>query len=166
MGFKEAVRACLGRYVQFSGRAIRAEFWWFLLFAVGVFLITDGIDQAVFGPYGDGFLLPLAQLALFLPLMAVTWRRLHDMGKPGWVALFPLAFTTVFFSVLFGGIFAVVALEKAGVGEDNIRIIAGVLTYAGIAVASLVQAGFGILLLWWLSRPSEPGANAYGPAAG
>ena len=166
MGFMDAVRACLRSYVQFSGRAARPEFWWFLLFAVVLFLITGGIDYVIFGPYGDGFLLPLAQLALFLPLMAVTWRRLHDMGKPGWVALFPLAFTTVFFSVLFGGIFAVVALEKAGVGEDNIRVIAGVLTYAGIAVASLVQVGFMLLLLWWLSRPSEPGANAFGPAAG
>ena len=67
MGFKEAVRACLGRYVQFSGRAIRAEFWWFLLFAVGVFLITDGIDQAVFGPYGDGSSCPWRSLRFFCP---------------------------------------------------------------------------------------------------
>lgn len=166
MGFMDAVRACLRSYVRFSGRAARPEFWWFLLFAVALFLITGGIDYAIFGPYGDGFLMPLAQLALFLPLMAVTWRRLHDMGKPGWVALFPLAFTTVFFSVLFGGIFAVVALEKAGVGEDTIQVIAGVLTWVGFAVASLVQVGFMLLLLWWLSRPSEPGANAFGPAAG
>src|SRR4051794_22391927 len=91
MGFGEAVRTCLRKYVDFSGRARRAEFWWFLLFAILVDIgagILDGLLWPSAGSRSTGPLGGLASLALFLPLLAVFVRRLHDLDRTGWWALF------------------------------------------------------------------------------
>lgn len=90
MGFFEAVRSVLGKYATFSGRARRAEYWWFTLFNVLASIIAQGLDQGVnYATYGHGDLrgglFELAVgLGLFLPGIAVWCRRLHDVGRSGW----------------------------------------------------------------------------------
>lgn len=79
MDFKQSVTICLRKYVDFSGRAGRPEFWWFALFT---FLVGLAVN-AIFGSW----LGMLANLALTLPSLAVGARRLHDMGKSGWFQL-------------------------------------------------------------------------------
>ena len=77
----------LQRYVQFHGRSPRAEYWWFWLFQAFVSLATMLID-AVMGlgepgsPISTNMILGLA---LLLPTLAVTVRRLHDLNRSGWV---------------------------------------------------------------------------------
>jgi uncharacterized membrane protein YhaH (DUF805 family) len=78
MGFIEAVKTCLQKYATFSGRASRAEFWWFVLFTV-----IASIAGSMFGEVVNG----LVSLALLLPSIAVGARRLHDIGKTGWLQL-------------------------------------------------------------------------------
>ncbi|HSV53583.1 MAG TPA: DUF805 domain-containing protein [Burkholderiaceae bacterium] len=75
MDFKQAVTVCLRKYIDFSGRAARSEFWWFFLFQVVVFVVTGMISQMLYG---------LAALGLLLPSLGVGVRRLHDLGKSGW----------------------------------------------------------------------------------
>ena len=78
MTFVESIKHCLKQYATFSGRASRSEFWWFVLFQL---LVTAGgqlISQVLGG---------LLSLALLLPILAVTARRLHDIGKSGWLQL-------------------------------------------------------------------------------
>jgi uncharacterized membrane protein YhaH (DUF805 family) len=82
MSFPEAVRTCLGRYANFTGRARRAEYWWFALFQVLVLVLAEIVDYAVGS--GPAILTFLATLALILPSLAVSVRRLHDTGKSGW----------------------------------------------------------------------------------
>ncbi len=77
MSFVDALKTCLVRkYATFSGRATRTEFWWFMLFWTLAVAVVEAI-------LGDG-LSGLAFLALLVPGVAVTSRRLHDAGMSGW----------------------------------------------------------------------------------
>ncbi len=96
MTFAEAVRACFRRYATFSHRARRSEFWWFSLFLVLAQIILGLIDAALLGvaPDGSGPLGLAFSLATLLPGLAVSVRRLHDIGRSGWwylLILVPLA---------------------------------------------------------------------------
>ena len=113
MGFLEAVKACFGKYVTFSGRARRSEFWWFVLFAYGAGIFFSVIDLSLFGettavttessasvssetqfaPFTSIF-----SLAVFLPYISVSVRRLHDTARSGWwywIVLVPLIGVTL-----------------------------------------------------------------------
>lgn len=98
MSFVDAVRTCFTRYADFTGRAGRPEYWWWFVFAVLTSMATSVLDAALF-PWvaftlADlGPLRSLAMLGLLLPGLAVGARRLHDVGKSGWlqaVSLIPL----------------------------------------------------------------------------
>src|SRR3954451_1106998 len=83
MSFTQAVRTCLGKYATFSGRASRAEYWWFTFFAmlaVGMAALFDAV-------LGTQYLYCLMLLVMLLPLLAVGSRRLHDGGRTGWLNL-------------------------------------------------------------------------------
>ena len=90
--FTSATAICLSRYVQFSGRAPRSEYWYFVLFTVIISVIANIIDVIVFG-IGYSILSPIANLALLLPGLAAWVRRLHDTDRSGWwwlLALVPV----------------------------------------------------------------------------
>lgn len=89
MTFGNAVSSVFAQYAGFSGRARRSEFWWFSLFAFGVYLVAGLIDVAI----NSSILGLLVGLGLLLPSLAVTMRRLHDTGRSGWwllIGLVPL----------------------------------------------------------------------------
>ncbi len=90
--FKEAIITCVqDKYVTFSGRASRSEYWFFALFNFLAGIVAGIIDAMIFG---DGGIINLiVVLGLFLPGLAVGVRRLHDIGKSGWwllISLIPL----------------------------------------------------------------------------
>ncbi len=90
MNFGQAIRSGFSNYVNFSGRAIRSEYWlWTLLFLSIGELVAAGIDRVVGLPVtGTAF-----GLATLLPSIAVTIRRLHDLDRSGWwllIGLIPL----------------------------------------------------------------------------
>lgn len=89
MTFSEAVRTCFEKYATFRGRARRSEFWWFALFVFLAQFALGLIDAALFGtgPGATRLLNPLFSLAVFLPSLAVSVRRLHDIGRTGWWVL-------------------------------------------------------------------------------
>ena len=77
----EAVVQGFRKYADFGGRATRAECWWWVLFLVIGSAVFTGIDSLI----GWGSPLDtLFVLATLLPTLAVTARRLHDIGKTGW----------------------------------------------------------------------------------
>lgn len=76
--FGSAVRQCLNKYATFSGRAKRSEFWWWLLFVLLLGISSNLISQS---------LANIVFLALLLPTLAVTTRRLHDTNRSGWYQL-------------------------------------------------------------------------------
>ncbi|WP_288929491.1 DUF805 domain-containing protein [uncultured Maritimibacter sp.] len=104
MDMKTAVETVLrDKYVEFNGRARRAEFWWFILFVFVVSTILSLIDMALFeGVLQDiGPLSAIFTLITLIPAIAVTGRRLHDVGRSGWWQLLFLLPVIGFLVILF-----------------------------------------------------------------
>jgi len=76
--------AVLRKYAVFAGRARRKEYWMYTLIYVLIAVVLGFLD-AMLG--GAGLLGTLLAIALFLPSLAVTVRRLHDSGRSGWWVL-------------------------------------------------------------------------------
>ena len=77
--------AALKKYAVFSGRARRKEYWMFVLFYL-IFTIVLGVIDSILGigEEGGGLLSGLFVLAMLIPSLAVTFRRLHDTDRSGW----------------------------------------------------------------------------------
>lgn len=86
----------LKKYAVFSGRARRKEYWFFVLFNIIfsiAFTVIDGVTGTLDPTMGMGLLSLLYSLAVLIPSISVTVRRLHDIGRSGWwlfIILIPL----------------------------------------------------------------------------
>jgi len=83
----------LKKYAEFSGRSQRAEYWYFVLFNIIIAFVLGFIDGIIgtFDPVsGYGLISGLYTLAVLIPGIAVGVRRLHDVGKSGWMLLIGL----------------------------------------------------------------------------
>ena len=83
------------KYADFTGRARRAEYWWFVLInfvvifsLVVLIIILAGSNDSLTGL--GGIIYAVYALGVILPSLAVTVRRLHDTGKSGWMLLIGL----------------------------------------------------------------------------
>ena len=111
MNFTQSMSTCMRKYVTFSGRATRSEFWWFYLFTVLVNLVATSQASSFVPTLLDGqdmtenessyflnnffflYLSTITSLILLLPSLAVAVRRLHDVGRSGlWILI---AFTVI-----------------------------------------------------------------------
>lgn len=170
MGFVQSIKVCLSKYVGFSGRATRSEYWWFVLFVILCNIVFSILDRAIFGANPEngestGIFNPLFQIAIFLPLLAAGWRRLHDSGRPGWYLLLPMALGFATTIALLSGV-AVFAVLESGVDDpEALRGPAAFLGATGMMVVWVLQLVLTVMMIWWLTRPSEEGSNAYGPPA-
>lgn len=91
MTFTQSVSHVFSNYVGFSGRASRSEYWWFALFQFIIYCLF----YVVYGFWKDDWNLwqgmgnlmwSLYCLVTFLPSFALSWRRMHDIGKGGgWI---------------------------------------------------------------------------------
>jgi uncharacterized membrane protein YhaH (DUF805 family) len=79
----------LKKYAVFEGRASRMEYWMFVLFNVLITIILEYIDRMITG-HGALPLEGLYSLAVFIPALAVQFRRLHDTDRSGWSILWML----------------------------------------------------------------------------
>jgi len=86
----------LTKYADFSGRARRKEYWMFIL----CYLIMGGMIAVLLGLASallrlDDTLtitgVTLFNLAMLMPLISVSIRRMHDIGRKGWWILVPIA---------------------------------------------------------------------------
>ena len=84
----------LKRYAEFTGRSRRKEYWMFVLLNSGIFIVasilddiagTNGMIAGVYGP-----ITVVVELALLVPSIAVSIRRLHDTDRSGWWLLIGL----------------------------------------------------------------------------
>jgi uncharacterized membrane protein YhaH (DUF805 family) len=92
MTFQESIKVCLGKYAEFSGRASRSEYWWFILFLVLVSAATSLISPVLSG---------LFSLGTLLPAIAAATRRLHDTNRSGWWQLISLVPVVGFIVLVF-----------------------------------------------------------------
>ncbi|MEM8601504.1 MAG: DUF805 domain-containing protein [Bacteroidota bacterium] len=115
-------REVLLKYADFSGRARRREFWMFYLaniviafpilfggVAIGMMLGNDAVLMMVGGLQ---LLYLVYALAMFIPQLAVSVRRLHDTGRSGWWMLISF--------VPFGSLILLVLFAQEGIDGDNV----------------------------------------------
>jgi len=100
MNFGEAITAGFRNYVNFSGRAFRSEYWYWVLFTLILAIVTGILDAAVFpdSEAGGGPLSTVSSIVILLPSIAVGVRRLHDIDRTGWWYL--IVFTIIGIFVL------------------------------------------------------------------
>ncbi len=166
MGLVDATRTCLSKFATFSGRASRPEYWWFLLAVVIASVVLSLVDSMLFGTAEKGGqpLTGIFQLVMFVPILAAAWRRLQDSGRPGWYALVPMLFSLAFVVFTFLGIFFIsIAVEGGEPAGEQTRGALSLIGVSGLMIMGVIQLAVTIMMLWWLTRPSDAGVNAYGP---
>ena len=136
----------LKRYAQFSGRAPRAEYWWFWLAYVLSSILIQILTQisSVFG------LLGILYLGLIIPMIAAGVRRLHDTDRSGWWLLGPFVPYAIGFAMII----------------PAIRSNAGLPTLASFGPALvLLTIGFvlAIVIFVFTVLPGTKGPNRFGP---
>ncbi len=105
----------LKQYADFNGRARRKEYWMFILFNLIFSVIAVALDNATgmaMPGIGYGPISGLYSLAVLIPGLAVAVRRLHDIGKSGWMILITLI-------PIIGGIWLLILLATNGKSGSN-----------------------------------------------
>jgi uncharacterized membrane protein YhaH (DUF805 family) len=161
----------LKNYANFSGRASRAEFWWFFLFLMVAYMVmwfallgAVGVGAAAgtqtplgfIGTFGiAGIFIVLVYLALLIPSIAVQVRRLHDTDRSGWwLGAFWLLYL-VYLAVAFGSLFSM-TVPSDGSPPPNMGGI------AAMSIIGLVFFVYSIVLLVFFCLSGTKGANRYG----
>ena len=136
------------KFADFTGRAPRAEYWWYVLAVVVVSVIAYVIDdilglKGLIGPYGP--LSALLGLGLLCPGIAVATRRLHDTNRSAWwlLLLVPYVISTVMAAQ------AMASGSMAQIGSVGM-----------LAIIGLIGC---IILLVFMVLPGSRGDNRYGP---
>ena len=136
MSFGQAISTCFKKYVTFSGRASRSEFWYFFLFVYIFAAIFYFIDSATglqmgassqemniggtvvpFANSGIGVLSLIWGLVTLLPGISVMVRRVHDSNKSGWLVL--LGYVLILACGIGTILLLVLALLKSTPGDNK-----------------------------------------------
>lgn len=84
MSFGQAIWSCFSNYVTFSGQATRSEYWYWCLFVIIGGICALIVDSLTIGGMVTQPINFIFTLVTFLPGLAVSVRRLHDVNKSGW----------------------------------------------------------------------------------
>lgn len=101
-------------YANFNGRARRKEFWGFTLISIVFSVLASLLDTLLFDtPYTEtGIINGIYNLAILIPTIAVTTRRLHDVGKSGWMQL-------LYFFIIIGWIWLLILFVRDSDVDTN-----------------------------------------------
>ncbi|MFZ9267631.1 MAG: DUF805 domain-containing protein [Candidatus Limnocylindrus sp.] len=142
-----AVKTVYSKYATFSGRASRAEYWYFILFT-----IISGAALSVI----DDTLASAFSIANFVPNIAVAVRRLHDTNRSGKLVI---ALTLVGIALLFIIVVSfAVGLSGAISGVSDAATGGSIGFFVGIAL-------FVVLAIYWIylmSKRGDEGPNRFG----
>ena len=138
-------------YANFNGRARRSEYWWFTVAHIIIVTILSLLDNGLgltFGSGNSGVLKTIYSLLIFIPSLAVAVRRLHDVGKSGWLLLIVYGLIIAFAVGMFVSGYAT---GMAG-GDFGIAFI--------IPVLGIIAVGVWMLIL--LFTEGDRCTNKYG----
>jgi uncharacterized membrane protein YhaH (DUF805 family) len=100
MNFPQAIASGFAKYVTFSGRASRSEYWYWVLFLFLGHIVFEILDAAIFHNANLGPLNALFSLATIIPSLAIEIRRLHDVDRTGWWILISLTIIGLIYPLL------------------------------------------------------------------
>ena len=152
-------------YANFKGRASRSDYWYFILFnaifaivasyldkALGFSFVTPKADPSGLQPaMSYGYIYVIYTLAVFIPGLSLTVRRLHDVGKSGWWYVGFMIYTAIVAVIL---MVTLVGSLTGGVMATNFPV-AGI-----VALLTLFAA-----LIWFfilMCTKGHPGENKWG----
>ncbi len=136
-------------YVDFEGRVGRAQFWYYIAVYIVVAILVSVVGSITFS---GGGLRALYGLALLLPTLGITARRLHDMGRTAsWVLLLAVPWAL---SILMG---LVTILSFFTFGLFG-------LLFVFWPIIGLLSLAAVVLLIYFCAQPGMNGPNEYGPA--
>lgn len=142
----------LQQYANFSGRAPRAEYWWFALLYLAISLFALAADLSL------GFVETkqtitvglIVSIALFLPSLAVSVRRFHDLNMSGWYVLMPLV-----------PVLIIIGMFLTPVGW--VMLLVGGSAFTGAVMALVFLVTF-LKYLGYMVSEGNRGPNLYGPS--
>ncbi len=107
------------KYAEFNGRSRRKEYWFGMLFNLLAILVLAGVGVAglaISEDYGGVLFIPMGlyYLAMIIPFLAVSVRRLHDTGKSGWLMLLFIVLGMIPIVGLISGIVQIVIMCQDG----------------------------------------------------
>ena len=169
----EAIKSCLRQYVGFHGRATRAEYWWWMLVTVVVTVVVSFLSLIIFMVLSamsvlsvtvmiELFVLSwLVGLAVLLPWLAVTARRLHDIGRTGWWQL--VWRTPGVLGVLcnLSMLMIVTLTPLGGMSESMVSVMITIVIL--LLISNVLTIALAVWEIWWMVKQGQTGANRYGP---
>ena len=165
------------KYAVISGRSHRQEFWMFvlfnLLFSFGARLLDAllGTNYSDAKPTDGGYLSTLYSLVLFVPGITITIRRLHDIGKSGWLYFWTsfaaivavIAYIVYLVMTLIGNGSGDLESLKAGDIDPSVLLTGNFIMYTVLLGIFILSLGTWIIVL--LAKRGDTGDNKYGPDA-
>ena len=151
MNFGEAIKSVFSKYATFTGRARRSEFWYFYLFNL---IVSVGLNiVAIFVP-SIKYLSIIYSLGILVPNLAVSVRRLHDIGKSGLTLLWFLV-PSFIITMLLTLMVTVFTTSNNESGHSTFIIL--------YLIFALILLALSIMFIVWMARDSQPGENQWGP---
>jgi len=137
---------CLKQYADFSGRARRKEYWYFVLFAAIISVISYGLDwifntQITYPYFNSGWFSIIVGALLILPNLSVIVRRLHDVNKSAWFLVIILTLASILFYLF-------------NFNNNSLTIL---------IIAGFIYLIFDVWMIVLLVKDSFPGVNKWGP---
>ena len=161
LGPVHAIKTCLAKSFQLSGRASRSEFWWFaplpVLIAIAAIALAD-VSPLFANPAVLYPLLFVLFPTLSFVLIAAGTRRLIDAGS-AYSRIFQAALLFVLFLYVVCGGTGIFLEQFAGFSTESLMMLGIVAIYFCLPVATLILLCFAFPL----AAPSQPGPNRYGP---
>ena len=156
--FLTAIKLFFANYVNFRGRSTRAEYWFAMLF-----VLIASIVLSVLSVLGLPYISTLFSIAVFLPGLAICFRRFHDAGQSGWLVILLYVLSFVGLGIMYGPMLSSI-IEYA---NDPIALQQAMLHYmsthiGSIGLGALIVLAAAVWELIILVKPSAPD-NKYGP---
>ncbi|KFI45115.1 Uncharacterized membrane protein YhaH, DUF805 family [Bifidobacterium bohemicum] len=157
----EAISRFFRKYVTFSGRASRSEFWWMQLFLFLAEIVASILDSVIFGGMnrssgsGPQVFEAIFGLAVFVPQIALMVRRLHDSNKSGAWFVLP-------YGLLFGGLIIFIVFLAGGAildGDLDGRGITGGAVIGAIVMLLCLLGSIVSYFIFTLAGPNPAGAR-------
>lgn len=163
----EAVKRFFVKYVNFNGRASRSEFWWTALFLFIVNMVISLINSVVLDT-DESFINVIWAIAILLPCVAISIRRLHDTNKSGWWLLLPalivLVSTIVLVALLLFTGYQVAALSNTDIAQA-IANGAGIELIIGASLLLICYLAAFVIYVVFMAMEQKPEGAQYDETA-